>query len=317
MKRTFCTLFDHNYLFKGLSLYNSLLEHCPDFALWILAMSDETYVLLKKLDLKHVRIIKLDDFEDPELKKVKVTRSPVEYCWTLTPSLPLYILSHDKTIDMVSYVDADCFFFSDPKPLYDELGQDSVLIIEHRYSADRKAWEKTSGRFNVELLIFRRDEIGLKVLSKWRNQCIEWCYFRQEDGKLGDQMYLNSWPEKYDKIHILQYKGGGLAPWNIKNYILSREKSKIFVDEDLLVFYHFHALKLYSLRLFELSAGYEFTAREKEIIYAPYLLALKKAAAEIMAIDKNFQHGFTPKSTIATRIINKASRAKKLVWKTK
>lgn len=314
MKRTFCTLFDHNYLYKGLALYSSLEKHCPDYTLWILAMSDIAYETLRKLKLKNVKLIRLKDFEDDELLKIKPTRSVVEYFWTLTPSLPLYVLSRDTGIDSVTYVDADCFFFSDPEPIFEELGRDSVLIIEHRYADERKDWEKTAGRFNVELLIFKRDDIGLKVLKRWREQCNEWCYYREEEGKFGDQMYLNSWPEDYSGVHILAHKGSGLAPWNIKNYEIHQKKGLVYVDSDPLVFYHFHALKMYSLNNFELASGYNFLDNEKKLVYDPYLEELGSSFSQVNKIDDKFSCGFTPKAKLRSRIYDAISIIKGKLW---
>ena len=76
--------------------------------------------------------------------------------------------------------------------------------------------------YNVQFMTFRRDARGLEALHWWRDRCIEWCYYRVEDGKLGDQKYLDDWPERFDGVHVLEHPGGGLAPWNVENYELAR-----------------------------------------------------------------------------------------------
>lgn len=322
MKYTFCTLFDHNYLYKGLALHSSLIRHCPDFTLWILAMTNEAHRVLKKMNLKNVRLIKLSDFEDKQLLSVKPDRTAVEYMWTLTPSLPLYVFKRDPKAKMVAYIDADCFFYSDPKPIYDEMGKKSILLIEHRYSKDRKDWEKTSGRFNVEMLIFRRDRYGLQALKWWRDRCIEWCYFRHEDGKLGDQMYLNDWPTRFKSVHILKHKGGGLAPWNIKNYRLSTKEGRIFVDNEKLIFYHFHAFRMFRKNRYDLAAGYQFNSTQKLLVYRPYIDAIERAISLAKLSDKGFRYGFSdePKFDIMSKFITlgvyaKSRLVKKLISK--
>jgi hypothetical protein len=133
MKYHFCTLFDKNYLYKGLTLYNSLLKLCPDFVIWILCMDDIAYEILKKMNLEHAVLIKLPDFEDEELRKVKPKRTVAEFCWTCTPSLLLYVLRNNPSVDMIAYLDADLFFYSNPLPIYEEFGDNSIMIIEHRF----------------------------------------------------------------------------------------------------------------------------------------------------------------------------------------
>ena len=63
-------------------------------------------------------------FEDnnKSLQKVKSDRSRIEYYFTCTPSLPLYILKNYPEVDIITYLDADLFFFSNPAPIYNELG---------------------------------------------------------------------------------------------------------------------------------------------------------------------------------------------------
>src|SRR6202011_2806436 len=103
--RYFCTYFDHNYLARALVLYDSLKRNCADFKLWMLCMDEESYAALEKLKLPEVGLISLSELErdDPLLRQAKTNRSPLEYYFTCTPSLPLFILGRNPDVDLITY----------------------------------------------------------------------------------------------------------------------------------------------------------------------------------------------------------------------
>ena len=247
MAHAFCTLFDINYLPRGLVLYRSLARTCASFRLWIFCMDSRAEAALRRLDLPSVTIVPLTQLErhDLALLGTKGDRTQVEYCWTATPAVCRFVLETEPGVDEVTYLDADLRFFSDPQPLFDELGDDAVLIVPHRYAPEYRHKEVTSGTFNVEWLTFRRDSDGLSALHWWHERCIEWCYFRWEDGKLGDQKYLDDFPRLFSRVHVLQHLGGGLAPWNVANHELTERAGQVLVDGEPLVFYHHHSLRLF------------------------------------------------------------------------
>jgi hypothetical protein len=281
----FCTYFDHKYLSRGLVLYQSLVQHChKPFILWVLCFDDETYHVLSRLALPGVRLISWHEFEagDEELLRAKTDRSRVEYYWTCTPSLPLFVLRHNPEVELITYLDADLCFYGDPQPIYDELGDGSILIIEHRYALEHAHLAATSGIYNVGLMAFRRDEHGLTALNWWRDRCLEWCHTRFETGKFGDQMYLDDWPERFPGVVVLQHKGAGLAPWNLSRYRVRPGPRGITVDGQPLIFYHFHGFKLVS-RHVVVPAPYQYRISPKQAIslYLPYARALSEAERRI------------------------------------
>lgn len=289
--RYFCTYFDKNYLYRGLAMYRSLEKYCDDFMLHILCMDDQTFSLLKELNLQKAQLIKLEDFEDEKLLAIKDERTPVEYYWTCTPSLPLYLLKK-YNYNMITYVDADLMFFSSPEKIFEELGDNSILVIEHRFKGNIAQKEADNGKYNVQFLTFKNDDNGLACLEWWRQQCLNWCYNRHENGLIGDQAYLNQWDNLFKGVYSLKNLGGGLAPWNINNFKLLKENSNIFVEKDRLIFYHYHAFRLYSKFLFDNSYGYSFTKQQNKLIYLPYKKAIKKAILEVKKKNKDFNYGF-------------------------
>ena len=297
----FCTLFNHRYLTRGLALHESLKNHC-DFHLYIFAFDDETFYILNKLQLPDVTLIALKEFENGELIKIKKERNFAEYCWTCTSSTILYCLQKFN-LELCTYVDSDVYFYNNPEIILKEMGANSVLITEHDFSPPYE-YLLEAGKYCVQFMPFKNNEEGLKVLKEWKNDCIEWCYDKFDDGKFGDQKYLDYWNEKYTGVHILQNKSAALGPWNIQQYvILSNQNKKINVQSkktgniSSTVFYHFHGLKfireehyLSSFKLFE-SSSYIYSTYElsEDIInglYRPYINELLKAEKKIRVFAK-------------------------------
>lgn len=244
----FCTYFDSNYLVRGLTLYRSLIESGCKCKLFVLAMDARTLEVLGSLGLEHLEAVPLGTLEAwaPELSEVKDRRSLIEYYFTLSPYLPLYLLQSRLEIPLITYLDADLYFYSSPEPLFTELGDRSILAIEHRYSPSLKGKE-VYGRFNVQYLSFRRSPGGMDCLDRWRAQCHEWCYDRPEDGKYGDQKYLDEWPERYrSDLVIARHPGAGVAPWNWAGVPMPWQDGKPCPDGEALIFYHFHGVKIFS-----------------------------------------------------------------------
>ncbi len=275
----FCTYFDHNYLNKGLALYQSIIEQCGRFTLYILCMDDECYQILSGMKLSNTVLISMEEFEKDEqdLCNAKKNRSLIEYYFTCTPSLPWYILNNYPEVDIITYLDSDLYFFSSPEPIYQELGSSSVLIIEHRFPQNLRERE-IYGIYNVGYLSFRRDKYGMECLKSWRDKCIEWCYDRIEGDKFADQKYLDTWTSKFHNVVVLKHKGAGLAPWNISNYKLKVYNDKVMVDNQKLIFYHFHGLKKINKWSYDTNlSGYKIQSTELiKNFYKIYIKVLEK-----------------------------------------
>jgi hypothetical protein len=230
----YVTLFDSLFLPQGLALHMSMERHVKTYVLWILCVDDEVYESLTRLNLPNVRLLQLSSLETPELLAIKPTRTKGEYCWTLTPFAPRFVFETDATVARVTYLDADLWFRKSPKPIFDELDQSGkhVLITDHAYAPEYDQ-SATSGQYCVQFMTFTRD--GCEVVRKWwEEKCIEWCYARFEEGRFGDQKYLDDWPERFSEhVHVLNNKELALAPWNATRFPYGNS-----------VFWHFHGLRI-------------------------------------------------------------------------
>ena len=93
-------------------------------------------------------------------------------------------------------------------------------------------------------ITYRRNAEGLDCVNTYKAECTAWCYDRVEDGKFGDQKYLDAWPERYPSLKIIEHKGFNLAIWNVNNYMMRPKNGVVMIDDDPLVFYHFASTQL-------------------------------------------------------------------------
>jgi hypothetical protein len=278
-------------------MYESLARVCNDFHLYVFAFDDTSLHALQSLKYPHITVISLAEFEDDELLRVKPERSIAEYCWTCTSSAILYVLQRFH-VDQCTYLDADLYFFSSPAVLFEEMGDSSILITEHRYTPKyNKA--KASGTYCVQFISFKNDACGLKALRWWRDRCIEWCYARLENGKFGDQLYLEDWTQRFEGVHVLQHLGGGLAAWNIQQYDIYLRNEKLWGKEYRTkkdfpaVFYHFHYVRLFRNGFIELGRR-ELSSAVLDLLYRPYIQILQNLGNRFKNLSLSFDpHGMS------------------------
>lgn len=241
-----CTVFDSNYLDKGIVLYRSLEAVCKNFTLYVFAFDEKAKEILELLSYEHMIIIGLKDFETEELREVKTKRSKGEYCWTCTPIVIQHVLNNYNISDC-TYIDSDLYFYQSPKILLNEFyaSNCSVGLVKHRFPNTKKgrSHEKTSGTYCVQFNTFKNDEAAAKLLEIWKKQCLFECSIK----KGGDQYYITDWGRLYDQVYEYQNIGAGVAPWNLMNYRLEKSESKIdltYLKENYeLVFYHFQGIE--------------------------------------------------------------------------
>jgi len=284
-KRPYCTYVDHRYLPRALALIDSIRSHgCRD-EIWVCCLSPEAREGLTAVALPGVIAVDIAELEReyPRLVEVKKDRTVLEYYFTCSPLLIEYIFRKSPDAETVTYLDSDLFFFGDPERVHREIGEAPVAIIPHNLTRSQK-WREKYGHYNVGWVSFRRSEEGLACLTWWKERCLEWCYTRVEDGRYADQGYLDSFPQVAPHTRILTNKGFNTAPWNIGNYRIRSDGRDVFLDDEPLVFFHFHGVRR-GFRYFYFGnhrryrAPFSFVTRNR--IYRPYIARLLLAEAAL------------------------------------
>lgn len=158
----------------------------------------------------------------------------------------------------ITYVDADYYFFGPLDEYYAEVGDAPAAIIPHNMTTleqaehmalaaarDRppglppKPYEFTGslhemhaplyGTYNVGMVYFDNTVQGRKILDWWVARCAEWCHARVEDGKFGDQKYLDEFPAMGAKV--IENVGVGMGPWSSKTLRMRRDGDSIMIGD--------------------------------------------------------------------------------------
>jgi hypothetical protein len=288
--RSYCTYFDVGYLPRGLALIESLRRHGDDSDVWVLCLDDDTHTYITALADPAIHAISIADLESarPELLEVKSSRSSMEYYFTCTPQLVRHVMTAYGDEDrVIIYLDADLYFFDDPGLVLDALDDGAVGIIEHRYPPRLERRLRKYGRFNVGWVGFRNVPDGRECLDWWAASCLEWCSDTPDRGRYADQGYLDEFPERFQGVVVLEGAGLNLAPWNTGRHRLTGASgsSDVLVDDEPLVFFHFHGIKRTDgwFITSQLVYGDRMGGILRDRVYVPYLTRLEDATKRVAA----------------------------------
>lgn len=284
-----CTFFDSRYMRQGLALHRSLIEQRSPFHLWVLCMDAQAHAYLKAADLPHLSLLTLEDIasSDPDIHTAKANRSTVELYFSSKSFLCRHLFDTHPQIDLLTYLDADMFFFSSPEAITREMDGCSVGLTPHRFPPHQKHREQY-GLFNAGFISIRRDASGLACLDWWRKSCFEWCHDRVSEGRFADQGYLSMMPTRFPGVHSISSRGINAAPWNISQFSITQDTEHVMVERDRLVLYHFHGVRRVWGGLYDAGfAGYRDVMSQdvRRLIYRPYLAALAQCCAPDVSPD--------------------------------
>lgn len=295
----FSTLFDKNYLPQGVALYRSLMKTAREFRLYTLCMDQASYDMILKLDQPNLVPIHLSEIENDETRAVRANTTHGQFCWVCQPLVCIYVLDKFK-VDMVTYLEADSMFFSDPAVLFRELDGYSVSLVPHRYTPKFDNTER-AGKYCVQFNAFRSDHEAREVLTFWKDCCYR--YTKDNPGYFPGQITLDEWPGRFSCVREIEHIGAGVAPWNVQQYNIRKSNGSIYVNDVPLVFYHFHEYCRYDDGSHKLGE-YPLTSGVVNTIYAAYVRELRTAKRWIQGIDPAFAY---------ERVIKKPGSAKWLI----
>ena len=265
------TYFDSNYLTRAILMLESLMAHDPKAAIHVLCLDKVAYQFLKNYSSQVIPISIEELVEaDPEFGDSRNNRTLIEWYFTATAVFTAYIFQKFPEINRSTYLDSDLFFFSSPEILHEEAAGKSVQIIPHNFTPGMESLARY-GIFNVGWISFFNSEEGLRIVHDYRKACILWCKDEVEEDRFADQKYLDKWPTSYKNVCISRWKGADVSHWNIAQWEISILDNKFFLDNEVLIFYHFQGIKLQDTKKYGLSGSDANLGIYYEFLYRPYI----------------------------------------------
>jgi GT2 family glycosyltransferase len=260
----------------GLALHRSLTEHAGDFDLVVLCLDEAVETALREKSMAGIRLLPLAELvtQYPALSAAHNDRTAPEFQLTCKPWLLRHLLPRIPAGELLAYLDATLCFFNPLQPVYDAIGAASIAIISRRVPAVLKALSRC-GKFDTGWITLRHDATGLACAASWADQCADWCFLQLESSRYAEQKYLDAWPEKFSGTAIILHAGVNVAPWNLRDHVLTHGKKGLQINRQTLISYQFQGLVHLGRQLYS-DPGLQqchvpLSAVLRDSVYLPYL----------------------------------------------
>lgn len=285
--RHYVTYADSNYLTRLKALHVSMERHCWPFRLHVLAWDQGVADWCRGAG---VDVKPIEDFlhlvEHGELAVDKLPgprRTRVEHMLTCGPRWIADVML--QTGQPVTYVDADLYAMSSPEPFFAEAGGAPAAFVSHNFApASRGCPGPTEeshatpfGALNVGLLHFN----DVRVADAWAEMVRRWCYDRREvvggQWQFADQKYLEQLVVDFHAV-VIKNEAAMVGPWNVHARSLDVRDGVPYFGNRPIGFFHFSSYREGPHGQEQLSRPeYAINDRQAEILYTPYIRALKAA----------------------------------------
>lgn len=155
----------------------------------------------------------------------------------------------------VVYTDSDVYFFSSPKGLIEELGQENVLLFPHWNEHKKEA--RHDGLFNAGMVVAA--STAIEFLDWWSDACFLDCRVANHEGSVGDQGYLDFAHLYFKGVKSYDKADQDVARWNLRSLGVKRETAPDWVPTlaNGSKVKSFHAAFIDGLGLFESKAVWD------------------------------------------------------------
>lgn len=293
----FCMVVSRTRLIQAIACFLSLYKNMDNFKVYILCVDEKCYEFLKEINLDKIVLVTIAELNREDLLAIKASRKLNQYCWTLKPGFIKHIFTLDDSINRVTYIDSDLFFYQNPNVIFENQPDASVLLSSGEiflpmYSKEfNQTMQTLTGNFNSGFISFKKDINGLQCVNWWDKMCVDSCTSNPEDNKFGDQKYLDDMPFLFNNVYEITTQGINIGHWNYLKCKFTVSNDNVMVNNNKLIFYHFSGFRIISK--YDIRQVHEEDRVNIPFIYQIYKRALGKIIDDVEKIDPNFKEYIT------------------------
>ncbi len=245
----FCCVADSQYVPFFFSLLQNLKKvHSGPLEIHFLAVDPlaESLVRAELGNDPSVHFYTLETVWEPD-ELARILARPVSLR-ALSSKARLFLKAREKSsAEALFLLDLDMYFFRSPAHLNQAFGDSHTLLFPQW--SDRFTWARLHGVFNSGMVGARRGSEAL--LSWWSKACWISCELDVENGRFGDQAFIDHALCQFKGVTVYHGHDEDVAPWNSETLGVRWESTSLVLQDGKPVG-SYHAAGPDALRVFEL-----------------------------------------------------------------
>jgi hypothetical protein len=241
------TLCSNNYLAQAKTLGDSIKELNPEYQFYI-GLVDTFSAEIDYSSEIGFPIILSNEIGIPDFDSLWKKYSIIELNTCVKPFYIQYFIERFTPIDYLFYIDPDILIYDDLKLIENNFEDSSELLLTPHILSPIPLDGKTPGEntflnygiFNLGFLGLKRPEKSNQFINWWKERTYILGFDQTSNGLFVDQLWFNLVPVFFENVKISKHPGLNIAPWNLHERKLARNRSVLFTNQSFpLVFYHF------------------------------------------------------------------------------